>query len=99
MLIVSVLLVLLYGCNDPVVSIIPPGHGMGVRYSERGLEKFCQKGYAIVPDIIAQMRPFEIKEISLGGFKIALSNVRVRTIRLTTMKMFLYENGRIKMEA
>lgn len=98
MVIILFLLVLLYGCNDPVVSTIPPSHGMGVRFSERGLEKFCQKGYAIVPDIIAQMRPFEIKEISLGGFKIALSNVRFRTIRLTTMKMFLYENGRIKME-
>lgn len=99
MLTIAILLALLYGCNDPVISDVPPSHGMGVRYTERGLEKFCQKGYAIVPDIISQMNPFKIEGISLMGIEISLENIRVRTLRLTTMKMFLHSNGRIKMEA
>lgn len=99
MLPISLLLVLLYGCNDPVISEVPPSHGMGVRYTERGLEKFCQKGYAIVPDIISQMQPFVIEEISLVGLRISLVNIRVRTVRLATMNMFLHRDGRIKMEA
>ncbi|EFO60771.1 Hypothetical protein GLP15_5002 [Giardia lamblia P15] len=98
MLTISLLLALLCRCNDPVISNVPPGHGMGVRYTERGLERFCQKGYSIVPDILAQMPPFEIEEIALGGLKISLSNVRVRAVQLATMKMFLQDSGRIKME-
>lgn len=67
MLTISLFIALLCRCNDPVVSEVPPGHGMGVRYTERGLEKFCQKGYSIVPDILAQLPPFEIEGIALGG--------------------------------
>ena len=98
MLTISLFIALLCRCNDPVVSDVPPSHGMGVRYTERGLEKFCQKGYSIVPDILAQLPPFEIEGIALGGLRISLSNVRVRAVQLATMKMFLQSSGRIKME-
>ena len=72
---------------------------MGVRFTQRGLEKFCQKGYAIIPDIIAAMSPFQIPEITVGTLKFILSNVRPRAVRVSTMKVYLQDNNFVKMEA
>ncbi|EFO61145.1 Hypothetical protein GLP15_2478 [Giardia lamblia P15] len=76
-----------------------PSHGMGVRFTRRGLEKFCQKGYAIVPDIIAGMPSFQLPEITVGTLKFTLSNVKPRAVRVSTMKVYLQDNNFVKMEA
>ncbi|ESU43223.1 Hypothetical protein GSB_152908 [Giardia duodenalis] len=76
-----------------------PEHGMGVRFTRRGLEKFCQKGYEIIPDIISALPPFRIPEITLGALKFTLSNVRPRAVRVSTMKVYFRDSNFVKMEA
>ncbi|ESU34826.1 Hypothetical protein DHA2_154150 [Giardia duodenalis] len=76
-----------------------PSRGMGVRFTRRGLEKFCQKGYSIIPDFLRQMPPFSLPEIAVGPLKLTLSNVRPRAVRVSTMKVYLQDNNFVKMEA
>ena len=75
-----------------------PEHGMGIRFTRRGLEKFCQKGYEIIPNIISALPPFQIPEIALGSFKFTLSNVKVRAVHVSTMKVYLQSDNLVKME-
>lgn len=75
-----------------------PKHGMGVRFTQRGLEKFCQKGYTIVPDIIASMPPFQIEGITLGPLTLTISNIKPRAVRVSTMKVYFQDNNYVKME-
>ncbi|ESU34933.1 Hypothetical protein DHA2_154105 [Giardia duodenalis] len=76
-----------------------PSHGMGVRFTRRGLEKFCQKGYSIIPDFLSQMPPFSLPEIAVGPLKLTLSNVDLHAVRVSTMKVYLQDNNFVKMEA
>ena len=76
-----------------------PKYGMGVRFTRRGLEKFCQKGYSIIPDFLRQMPPFSLPEIAVGPLKLTLSNVDLHAVRVSTMKVYLQDNNFVKMEA
>ena len=86
-------------CNMTTAFFDEPEHGMGARFTRRGLEKFCQKGYEIIPDIISALPPFRIPEITLRALKFTLSNVRTRAVRVSTMKVYLQDNNFVKMEA
>ena len=76
-----------------------PEHGMGVRFTRRGLEKFCQKGYSIIPDVISALPAFPEIPITVGTLQITLSNIRPRAVRVSTMKVYLQDNNFVKMEA
>ncbi|EFO63682.1 Hypothetical protein GLP15_230 [Giardia lamblia P15] len=98
-MLVILLLSIVLGCSTYSPFADKPSHGMGVRFTRRGLEKFCQKGYAIVPDIIAAMPSFQLPEITVGTLKFTLSNVKPRAVRVSTMKVYLQDNNFVKMEA
>ncbi|EFO61998.1 Hypothetical protein GLP15_4118 [Giardia lamblia P15] len=99
MLLLLLLLSIILACSSRTPFTEEPSHGMGVRFTRRGLEKFCQKGYAIVPDIIAAMPSFQLPEITVGTLKFTLSNVKPRAVRVSTMKVYLQDNNFVKMEA
>ncbi|EFO61864.1 Hypothetical protein GLP15_3045 [Giardia lamblia P15] len=98
-MLVLLLLSIISSCTLSTPFTEEPEHGMGVRFTRRGLEKFCQKGYAIVPDIIAAMPSFQLPEITVGTLKFTLSNVKPRAVRVSTMKVYLQGNNFVKMEA
>ena len=85
-------------CNTTTTFPEEPNHGMGVRFTRRGLEKFCQKGYEIIPDIISALPPFRIPEITLGSIKFTLSNVKVRAVRVATMDVYLQSDSLVKIK-
>lgn len=76
-----------------------PEPRMGIRFTRRGLEKFCQKGYTIIPEILASMPVFQLPEINLGTLKLTFSNIRPRAVRVTTMRVYFLKDNLIKMEA
>lgn len=96
------LAILIYGVTLACMRDTPftekPSHGMGVRFTQRGLEKFCQRGYAIVPDILAGMRPINMDEISIGFLKVTISNLKPRAVRISSMNVYLQDDNFVKME-
>ncbi|EFO65119.1 Hypothetical protein GLP15_2725 [Giardia lamblia P15] len=98
-MLISVVLSIALACSIETPFTDQPGHGMGVRFTRRGLEKFCQKGYALIPDIISAMPSLQIPEVTIGPLKFTLSNVKPRAVRVSTMKVYLQDNNFVKMEA
>ncbi|KWX11498.1 hypothetical protein QR46_4534 [Giardia duodenalis assemblage B] len=76
-----------------------PSHGMGVRFTRRGLEKFCQKGYAIIPDIIAAFPTFPDIPITIGTLKLTLSNLKTPCSACFNDEGLSASNNSVKMEA
>lgn len=89
---------IILACNMATAFYYEPEPRMGVRFTQRGLERFCQKGYSLVPDIISKMQAFNIPEIVVAGIKISLSNIRPCTVRVSTMKVFMQDDNFVKME-
>lgn len=86
-------------CNMATAFYDEPEPRMGVRFTRRGLERFCQKGYSLVPDIISKMPVFKLPEIMVAGLRISLSNIKLMSVRVATMKVYLLSNNSVKMEA
>ncbi|ESU36829.1 Hypothetical protein DHA2_152144 [Giardia duodenalis] len=98
-MLVLLLLSAILSCDMNTPFTEEPSHGMGVRFTQRGLEKFCQKDYAIIPDIISAMPSIQVPEVTVGPLKFALSNVKPHAMRVSTMKVYLQDNNLVKMEA
>ncbi|KAE8301797.1 hypothetical protein GL50803_00113165 [Giardia duodenalis] len=98
-MLISIVLSIASACSMETPFTEEPSHGMGVRFTQRGLEKFCQKGYALIPDIISAMPSLQVPEVTVGPLKFTLSNVKPRAARVSTMKVHLQDNNFVKMEA
>ncbi|ESU38649.1 Hypothetical protein DHA2_150698 [Giardia duodenalis] len=98
-MLISIVLSITSACSVETPFTEEPSHGMGVRFTQRGLEKFCQKGYALIPDIISAMPSLQVPEVTVGPLKFTLSNVKPRAVRVSTMKVYLQDNNFVKMEA
>lgn len=98
LMLLTLLPVVILACMRETPFLEEPGHGMGVRFTRRGLEKFCQRGYAIIPDILAGMPPITIDEIPIGPLKVTISNLKPRAVRVSTMNVYFRNNSFVQME-
>ncbi|TNJ27289.1 hypothetical protein GMRT_12355 [Giardia muris] len=71
--------------------------GAALRFSERGLEKFCQMGFTILPRILASFPPYTMKDpMTIAGVRFKLKNAMVRSCELNTFRLSFTPDDRFR---
>ena len=92
-MLVSLLFSMVLACNTDTALTEEIESRLGTRLVRWGLEKFGQKGYTVIPNIVSAMPSFRIPEIAIGPFRFALLNMKPRTMHISTAKEYRQNNS------
>lgn len=71
--------------------------GTALRFSERGLEKFCQMGFTILPKILSSFPPYSMKDpMTIAGIRFKLKDVMIRSCELNTFRLSFTPDDRYR---
>lgn len=77
----------------------PEDIGMGVRFSERGLEKFCQMGFTLFPMVASSLPPFNISNVDITIGTLTVTNLRIRSLEMNVFKLRFLNDGMFRIDA
>ena len=92
-MLVPLLFSMVLACNTDTALTEEIESGLGTRLIRWGLEKFGQKGYTVIPNIVSAMPSFRTPEIVIGPFRFAFLNMKPRTMHILTTKEYLQNNS------
>ena len=92
-MLVPLLFSMVVACNTDTALTEEIESGLGTRLIRWGLDKFGQKGYTVIPNIVSAMPSFRIPEIAIGPFRFALLNMKPRTMHISTAKEYRQNNS------
>ncbi|TNJ29732.1 BPI domain containing protein [Giardia muris] len=82
----------------PVQDLSMKNLGMSLRFTEHGLEKFCQMGFSIFPSIIQSLPPFNVSDISIATFKLSITNLRIQSFDVSKFLLRFIGDERIRVD-
>lgn len=77
----------------------PEDIGMGVRFSERGLEKFCQMGFTLLPMVASSLPPINISNVDIKVGTLSITNLRIRSLEMKSFELRFLNNGMFLIDA
>lgn len=82
----------------PEASLSIKNTSMSLRFSERGLEKFCQMGFGSIPGIISSLPLFGIGPFDLGFGTGKVENFQVKSFDIKEFNVSIIDDGYVRID-